>query len=77
MEKLKKVEKEMLRAFNVSRVYRERKKKSCASGIQLCGIAVATAAGWKKKKKLIVYFNDQKWAYISGLLKFWGPQAIA
>jgi hypothetical protein len=55
VEKLKKVEKEMLRALNVSHVYRERKKKSCASGIQLCGIAVAIAAGWKKKKNLIVF----------------------
>ena len=38
----------------MSRVYRE-KKKSCA--IESC-VAVA---GWKKN--LIVYFNDQKWAY--------------
>ena len=52
MEKLKKVEKETLKALNVSRVYREKKNKSCASGIQLCGIVAVVAAGWKIKKKI-------------------------
>ena len=52
----------------MSCVYRKRKKKSCAIK---SSCAAADATGWKKNK-LIMYFNDQKWAYISGLLKFCG-----